>query len=203
MSFSIIAAVCEETAGIGINGKLPWDKIVGDMVHFKTLTDNSVVIMGRKTWESLPVKPLKNRVNIILSKNNSKNIKIVGDNTFVFTDFDEAIRLATNSFPDKKIYIIGGSDLYYMAIYRNECKNIHLTIINGYNHVQCDSFFPRVPEDDYEIDSESENICENGIRYKFVNYKRVKVSYDRNFCCICGDEMEMSSQVCSKCSKKF
>lgn len=63
--FSIIVAA-DINNGIGKNGKLPWN-IPDDLRIFRTITTNSTVIMGRKTWESLPVKPLKNRHNIVIS----------------------------------------------------------------------------------------------------------------------------------------
>ena len=53
--------------GIGVSGKLPWH-IKEDLKNFKTLTLNSTIIMGRKTWDSLPIKPLPKRKNLVLSK---------------------------------------------------------------------------------------------------------------------------------------
>ena len=60
--------------GIGTNGKLPWH-IPEDLKNFKKITSNATIIMGRKTWDSLPVKPLPNRRNIVLSKTKNLNIE--------------------------------------------------------------------------------------------------------------------------------
>ena len=58
---------CDPKGGIGYKNKLPWNKIQGDLPRFKRLTDDCIIVMGRKTWESLPVKPLPNRTNLIIT----------------------------------------------------------------------------------------------------------------------------------------
>ena len=63
---------CDPNGGIGYQNKLPWSKIEGDLPRFKELTTGKKVIMGRKTFESLPVKPLPDRKNYVLSKNQVK-----------------------------------------------------------------------------------------------------------------------------------
>jgi dihydrofolate reductase len=60
---------CDPKGGIGYQNRLPWDKIQGDLPRFKSLTMNNPIVMGRNTWESLPKKPLPNRLNIIISSN--------------------------------------------------------------------------------------------------------------------------------------
>lgn len=60
---------CEPSGGIGLNNRLPWSSLEGDLSRFKKLTSNQTVIMGRKTWESLPKSPLPNRYNVVISKN--------------------------------------------------------------------------------------------------------------------------------------
>lgn len=64
-----LIVACDPKGGIGYNNKLPWSKIEGDLPRFKELTTGKKVVMGRKTFESLPVKPLPNRINYVLSKN--------------------------------------------------------------------------------------------------------------------------------------
>ena len=63
----------DNNGGIGLNGKLPWH-ISEDLKNFKKITSNSTIIMGRKTWDSLPIKPLPNRENIVMSSDNIKNV---------------------------------------------------------------------------------------------------------------------------------
>ena len=54
--------------GIGYQGRLPWDKLQGDLPRFKELTTGKVVLMGRNTWDSLPKQPLPNRINVVVTK---------------------------------------------------------------------------------------------------------------------------------------
>jgi dihydrofolate reductase len=58
---------CTPSGGIGYKNKLPWSNIQGDLLRFKQLTTNKVVVMGRNTWESLPKKPLPNRLNVVMA----------------------------------------------------------------------------------------------------------------------------------------
>lgn len=58
---------CDPKGGIGYDGKLPWSKIEGDLPRFKELTGGCAIVMGRNTWESLPKKPLPNRINYVFS----------------------------------------------------------------------------------------------------------------------------------------
>ena len=71
--------------GIGKNGQLPWH-IPEDLKNFKKITIDSTIIMGRKTWDSLPFKPLPNRRNIVLSKNTINNVE-------VYHNIDECINI--------------------------------------------------------------------------------------------------------------
>ena len=58
---------CDPNGGIGYQNKLPWTQLQGDLPRFKSLTDGQVIVMGRNTWESLPKKPLPNRLNIVVT----------------------------------------------------------------------------------------------------------------------------------------
>lgn len=58
---------CDPDGGVGYQGRLPWAHLDGDLLRFKTLTQGSSVVMGRSTWDSLPLKPLPKRHNIVLS----------------------------------------------------------------------------------------------------------------------------------------
>lgn len=58
---------CDPKGGIGFEGKLPWSSLQCDLPRFKSLTNNNVIVMGRSTWDSLPKKPLPNRLNIVVS----------------------------------------------------------------------------------------------------------------------------------------
>ena len=116
--------------GIGKNGQLPWH-ISEDLKNFKKLTLNSTIIMGRKTWDSLPFKPLPKRRNIILSSNNIPNVE-------VYHNIDTCINTLQNESLTK-IFIIGGSSIY--KLFFNYANYLHITFVdirtNG-----LDTFFP-------------------------------------------------------------
>ena len=120
----------DENGGIGINGKLPWH-ISEDLKNFKSITINSIVIMGRKTWDSLPFKPLPNRRNIIFSKQKQKYVE-------TYSSFDECIdQLETENI--EKIFVIGGRTIY--KLFYNKADYLHITNIN-LNVEGTNEFFP-------------------------------------------------------------
>ena len=119
---------------IGINNKIPW-YIPEDLQRFKKITEGHIVIMGRKTYESLPVKhrPLKNRLNIVLSRQTNINESNIEHDNLIFTTMDNIYDIIKeNIYNDdaddqnkKKIFIIGGSEIY--NLFMNQCSIIHIT----------------------------------------------------------------------------
>lgn len=152
-SIILIASVCKynNKLGIGYKKQIPWYE-PEDLKFFKNETINNVVVMGRNTFESIG-KPLKNRINIVLSSKLSHQDGIIIARTF------QEIETIINSFKNKKIYIIGGEDIYTYFI--NKCNSIIITEIYG-NYI-CDTFFP-------EIDN----------TFKLVNYSFQKISASNN-----------------------
>ena len=120
----------DENGGIGINGNLPWH-ISEDLKNFKSITNNSIIIMGRKTWDSLPFKPLPNRRNIVFSKN-------VQCNTETFSNFDDCLN-QLNSENIEKVFIIGGRSIY--KLFYNKADFLHITNVNLVKE-GIDEFFP-------------------------------------------------------------
>ena len=105
--------------------------IKADMERFKRMTTNNVVIMGRKTLDSLPKgKPLKNRMNYVITRNDEllKN-ETEFDNLQYVGSLDEALIRCINEHPDKSAYIIGGAQIYKEAIDRDLYSVIHLTMV--------------------------------------------------------------------------
>ena len=120
----------DKNKGIGANGKLPWH-VPEDLQNFKKITTNSVVIMGRKTWDSLPIKPLPNRRNIVLSKTKQKNVE-------TFNSWEmciEKLKLEKTN----KIFIIGGRSIY--NIFYNQAHFLHITKIHLSN-LDINEYFP-------------------------------------------------------------
>lgn len=122
---------------IGVDGTLPWS-CKADLQYFKEKTTKSVVIMGRTTWESLPKRPLPNRINVVVTSNPTP---IPG--AHVCNSLEEAVE----RFPDA--WIIGGASIYKQCI--SWVGEIYKTIIDkpihGHNCVK----FPKIPMDIFTL----------------------------------------------------
>lgn len=136
--------------GISKDNDMPWH-FKEDFIRFRNVTTelpNSAVIMGRNTWNSLPKKGLINRVNIVISSTMSYDVLASGNETeaqvYLINSLDNALLLC-DSLNIEKVFIIGGSNLYYEALAKElTCGNfidrICITKICG--DYQCDNFFP-------------------------------------------------------------
>lgn len=138
----MIAAIGEHSE-LGKDNKLLWD-IPEDMKRFRELTKGHVVIMGRKTYESIG-HPLPNRVNIIVTRDRSfsEHVSInqlIG--TFVTYSLEEAIKLAKKKETRGEIFIIGGGQIYKEGI--KYADKLYLTIVEG--KFYADTFFPHYSE---------------------------------------------------------
>jgi dihydrofolate reductase len=132
MNFELIVAL-NKNGIIGINNKIPWH-IPEDLLRFKRMTEYHIVIMGRKTFESLPPinRPLKNRINIVLTSTPEKYENYKSEN-LLFSNAEKVFQLihtaAASAAPevlaDKKVFIIGGSDIY--KLFLNYCSTLHIT----------------------------------------------------------------------------
>ena len=116
--------------GIGKDGQLPWH-ISEDLKNFKQITLGSTIIMGRKTWDSLPFKPLPKRRNIVLSSSDISNIE-------VYHNVENCIKILKKE-SISKIFIIGGASIY--KAFFNYATHLHITIINISSN-DLDTFFP-------------------------------------------------------------
>ena len=130
MEFHLIWAQDKNNA-IGINSCLPWH-IPKDLKNFKKLTLNKPIVMGRKTWDSLKIKPLPNRRNLVLSSNQ----KI--DNAEVYNNINFMLNKLVNS-GEKCIFIIGGAQIY--KEFWDLATHLHITFISE-NCKNADTFFP-------------------------------------------------------------
>lgn len=174
--FSIIVAV-DQKNGIGKDGKMPW-VLPSDMKHFKAVTLSSAaggkinaVIMGRKTWESLPDKwrPLPGRLNVVLTKN--RHYPLPAD-VLKFHDLDESLHsLNSGEYQEKidQIFVVGGANVYAQAVAHPLCQKIYLTSIA--KDFDCDVSFPDLGRD-FKQKERSAPISENGINYFFTLYER-------------------------------
>lgn len=142
MKFNIIVAV-DEKLGIGKNNALPW-RLPADLKFFKQITmkaesgKRNAVIMGRKTWDSLPAKakPLPGRLNIIVSRQEALDLP---EGCLLAGSLDAALSFC-NQDQLSEVFLIGGAQLFETGLTHPELKTVYLTEI--YKDYQCDCFFP-------------------------------------------------------------
>ena len=137
MEKNVIKAIlaCDEKGGIGKNGSLPWPHNSADLKWFKENTAGCSVVMGRNTWESLPVKPLPNRENVVVtsrSLSEEHEDLIVGDIKSVLKV------LPMMKKDDQDVWIIGGAQLIERMI--PYIEEFYLSRIDG--DYDCDTFLP-------------------------------------------------------------
>ena len=120
----------DRNGGIGKDGKLPW-KISEDLKNFKKITLNSTIIMGRKTWDSLPFKPLPDRRNIILSSNKRTNVES-------YSNIGDCLNILKSDGVEN-LFVIGGRSIY--EIFYPNASMLHLTMID-IETGGIDTFFP-------------------------------------------------------------
>jgi len=134
-TISLIAAIGGEKRVIGNNGSLPW-RIKEDLERFKQTTMNHVVIMGRKTFESIG-KPLPKRVNIVVTR----SIDFAHEGVVTAYSFEDALDKAYARAKNKKeIFVIGGAEIYKEAL--PYADKLYLTLIDG--DFEGDTFFPEI-----------------------------------------------------------
>ena len=150
--------------GIGKNGGLLAD-LPTDMKYFREHTRDKVVIMGRKTLESLPGKKgLPKRVNFVLTSNPD----FEAERCTVVHSEDELWEAVSEYAPDD-VFLIGGATLYNR--FYKYCDKLYVTKIDA--DLGADTFIVDLDGDpDFEIGSESEPVTENGLTYRFVIYKK-------------------------------
>ena len=158
---SAIVAV-DNNWGIGFNGDL-LEHIPEDLKRFKELTFNKVVIMGRKTWDSLPKKPLPNRLNLVITRQG----RFVDEMT-IFLSLEEIISRLNHLDDEDHWFIIGGGEIYKTLL--PFCDNVYVTkIFKTYDKV--DTYFPNLDNDpNWEIKEQSEVKTYKDIQYQFQLY---------------------------------
>ncbi len=167
MEINMIVAAGRDGA-IGKNGDLIWH-ISSDLKRFKTLTMGNTLIMGRKTWDSLPKKPLPGRRNIVITRNpdfKAEGAEVVGSP-------EEAIEIAGND----KVFVMGGAEIYnalmpfvtriYLTEIEADCADANARLM-----------LPPDPSEWIATDSTDEEQTPDGIKYRYVTYGRKLESLD-------------------------
>ncbi len=158
----MIVAVSENW-GIGKDNNLLFS-IPEDMKFFRTTTANSVVIMGRKTLESFPgKKPLKNRINIVLTKDSGYETEAI-----VCTSKDEVMKVLETT-ENKNVFVIGGESIY--KLFEPECDTAYVTKVKAL--ADADTFFINLDESaDWVLSEQTEEKEDNGYKFSFCTYIR-------------------------------
>lgn len=149
---------------IGRDGGMPWH-LPGDLAHFKELTDGATVIMGRRTWESLPpaFRPLPGRSNIVVTSHSSIEDAMAADS------LESALEMAATMDDAADAWIIGGGTVYSAAM--GIVDGLEVTQIDL--EVEGDTFAPEIPADAFTATSISDWRRDgDGPRYRFVTYAR-------------------------------
>lgn len=158
---SVIVAA-DLRGGIGHNGDMLWH-LRDDLRRFRTLTTGQAVVMGRKTWESLPKRPLPDRLNIVVSR--SPDFRAEG--ALTAASLTEAIGLAAAA---NEIFIIGGGEIYAQAL--PMATRIYLTRILS-SSKRADTFFPDIDPEEWTLtESESHAPLNGRPGFRFENYVR-------------------------------
>jgi dihydrofolate reductase len=156
----IIAAVARNGV-IGKNNTLPWH-LPEDLKHFKQLTTGHAVIMGRKTWESLPerFRPLPGRTNVVVTRDPAYKAK----GATVVHSLDEATKVGAGG----TAFIIGGAELYAHALPLS--GRLELTEIDA--DIEGDASFPTYDRSLWHEVKREAGVSAEGLRYAFVTYER-------------------------------
>ena len=150
---------------IGVNGDLPWH-LPEDLAHFKRTTLGCPVLMGRKTWESIPAKfrPLPGRANLVITRQKDWQ----ADGAYVVHSLEEGIALALAHCPDgKDLWVMGGAEIYAQAApIANEAVVTEIEAT-----YEGDAFAPELSAAWQEVSRES-HVSTTGLKFSFVTYRQ-------------------------------
>ena len=147
---------------IGQDGTMPWH-LPEDLRHFKEITMGRAVIMGRRTWESLPKRPLPGRRNIVVTRQEG----YLTEGAETAPSIAEAAATCT---PKERPVIIGGSTLYEAAL--PYCDTLHITRIDSI-FPDADTYFPAIQKKYWELtEEEGPFTSKSGLKYTFYTLKR-------------------------------
>ncbi len=156
---SIIACISKDNRAIGYQNRLIYH-LPSDMVRFRELTTGHTIVMGRKTFESLPNGALPHRRNIVVSRS-MKEL----EGCEVYPNLEAALKAAESP---QETFIIGGASIYHQAL--PAARKLYLTIVDQ-EPEQADTFFPAINYSAWEM-TEKEMRNENGLSFSFLTYIR-------------------------------
>ena len=147
--FIAIACINQKRA-LGNEGKLLYH-IGNDLINVARMTKfNGVLVMGRKTFESLPNgEPLKDRINVIITSDKEFGVDPSYDNVYIVHSINDVIELCDAFFSDKELFVIGGETIYRQFMNMGLIDEMRLTIVN--DESDGDVFFPEYNEDEWYV----------------------------------------------------
>ena len=162
MIVSLVLAMAENRV-IGREGKLPWH-LPADLQHFKKLTLDHTVIMGRKTFEEIR-HPLANRRNVVISRDPGFQPRGVT----VVPSLKEALALGAT---EKEVFVIGGGEIFQLALPRAD--RLYLTLVHA--QVPGDTFFPALDQTAWALEEEERHEADERHAYPFSfrRYRRIR-----------------------------
>ncbi len=168
MTVTLVAAVAHRGV-IGRDGGIPW-RLPEDVARFKELTTGHSVVMGRKTWESIPdrFRPLPDRRNVVVTRNPAWR----ADGAERASSVEEALALLAD---EARVFVIGGAEIYTAAL--PHADELVLTEIDL--DVDGDTFFPKWDAASFRETSREERTSADGTRLAFVTYRRADSMGDR------------------------
>ncbi len=160
---SLIAGVARDGA-IGRANQLLW-RLPADLARFKALTLGHAVIMGRKTWDSLPAKfrPLPGRRNLVLTRNPDAQLTDAEQ----FSSLDAALAACAGQ---ERVFVIGGAEIYALALPLAE--RLELTEVEQ-DYPDADCFFPAWDKTRFKEVAREPGLSPEGLRYSFVSYQHI------------------------------
>lgn len=168
LKVAIIAAVGKNRE-LGKDNDLLWH-LGEDMQFFKETTNGHYVIMGRKSFESIPPKyrPLPNRVNVIISRNPDYMV----EECYTFTSLEEALELAREN-GEERIFIVGGGQIYKLAMEKGLVNEMFLTQVDA-EFAGADTFYPEFNADEWNKTKLLSGFASNINEFSFEIYKYEK-----------------------------
>jgi dihydrofolate reductase len=154
---------------IGHNNTLPWH-LPEDLAHFKRHTHGCPVIMGRKTWESLPNKfrPLPGRLNMVLSRDPAQHALLQTQGALPFAELSEALAHCRQlTPPPAEVWVMGGAQIYALA----EPLATRAVVTHLHQTFDGDAYAPALTTGWQETERQTQ-IASNGLTFDFVTYER-------------------------------
>ncbi|RYR69762.1 hypothetical protein Ahy_A03g016314 isoform B [Arachis hypogaea] len=170
--------------GISKDGKMPWN-LPSDLKFFQEITTTTsdsgkknAVVMGRKTWESIPPekRPLSGRLNVVLTRSGSFDIA-TAENVVICGSLSSAMELLAASpycLSIEKVFLTGGGEIFREALNAPGCEAVHITEIE--ERIECDTFIPQIDTSMFQPWYSYFPLVEDNIRYSFTTFVRVRNS---------------------------